>query len=74
MTKSTIKRLFPNRKYCIVNRWNDGIVEYLTEVEGNIWYINRKDKAYVGTKRELEIILNGKLYQFKLRGAKIIPF
>ncbi len=72
MTKATIKRLFPKKQWCIVQDIGIGMTSYW---EGGImWYINCKDNAYVGTKRELQIILNKELYQDKIRGAKIKLF
>lgn len=36
-----------------------------------MWYVNRKDKAKLGTRREMEIILNHELYQDRIRGARV---
>lgn len=72
MTKSTIKRLFPKKKYCIVQHVGIDMTSYW---EGGImWCIGCKDDAKVGTKREMEIILNHELYQSKIRGAKVEEF
>lgn len=71
MKKSTIKRLFPNKKYCIVH--NISGTKYYWE-GGFRWYVDRKDVAKVGTKREMEIILNHELYQEKIRGAVVEEF
>lgn len=68
MNCKTIKRLFPNKKYCIAHEFGD----YVSFWEGGfIWGVNDKTHAFVGTKKQLRIILNNLLYQFKLRGAKV---
>lgn len=72
MTKSIIKRLFPRKKYCIVQTAGIGLKSYWEG--GFMWYIGRKDKAKVGTKREMEIILNHELYQDRIRGARVEEF
>lgn len=71
MTKATIKRLFPKKQWCIAHRFGD-YVEYWEG--GCMWYVDCKNRARVGTKREMEIILNKRLYQDKLRGAKVVKF
>lgn len=72
MKKSTIKRLFPDKKYCIVQTVGIGMKSYW---EGGImWCVDHKDDAKVGTKREMEIILNHELYQAKIRGARVERF
>lgn len=66
MTKATIKRLFPKKQYCIINcidnYWQGDCV----------WYDH--EHAYVGTKKEMTVILNNYLYQHKLRGARVVKF
>lgn len=72
MTRSTIKRLFPKKQWCIAQDVGLDMTSYW---EGGImWYVNHKDNAYVGTKRELQIILNKQLYQDKIRGARVVKF
>lgn len=70
MTKATIKRLFPNKQWCIKNDLGDGLGFYWEA--GFCWY--DKTHAYVGTKREMKIILNKRLYQDKIRGARVVKF
>lgn len=72
MTKATIKRLFPKKQWCIAHNVGFDMTYYWEG--GLMWYLNRKDAAYVGTKREMEIILNKRLYQDKIRGAKVVKF
>lgn len=70
MKKSKIKRFFRknNKQYCIVQ--NCGEMKSYWE-GGFMWYIGRKDKAKLGTKREMKIILNHELYQDRIRGARV---
>lgn len=70
MTKATIKRLFPKKQWCIKTDFGDGLDSYWEA--GFSWY--DKKHAYVGTKREMRIILNKQLYQHKIRGAKVVKF
>lgn len=72
MTRAVIKRLFPKKQWCIAQDVGIGMTTYW---EGGImWSINDKSKAKVGTKQELEIKLNNFLYQYKLRGARVVKF
>ena len=68
--KTKIKRFFRgnNKQYCIVQ--NCGNVKFYWE-GGFMWYVDRKDKAKLGTRREMEIILNHELYQYRIRGARV---
>ena len=67
MTRATIRRLFPRKRWCIFDGfkffWGSGIC-----------WNEDKSKARVGTRRELQITLNNFLYQHKLRGAKVVRF
>lgn len=72
MTKTTIKRLFPKKQWCIAKDVGTGMTSYWEG--GFMWSVNDNSHAKVGTKRELEIKLNNFLYQHKLRGARVIKF
>ena len=71
MTKKTINRLFPNKKYCISHKFGEHTEYWERDC---MWYVDDKTRAYVGTKRELEIILNKQQFQMKLRGARVTLF